>query len=109
MRVYNRRGWMTDHARCEIGVTVPRPSHATRRQPHSPMKLSVIVITKNGQAYIRRCLESVAWADERVVVDSGSTDGTVDICRELGVQVHVITDWRGHGPQKNRALDRAGG
>ena len=73
------------------------------------MKLSVIVITKNGEAYIRRCLESAAWADERVVVDSGSTDSTVDICRELGAQVHIITDWRGHGPQKNRALDRAGG
>ena len=73
------------------------------------MKLSVIVITKNGEATIGRCLESVAWADEVVVVDSGSTDRTVEICRELGAQVHEITDWRGHGPQKNRALDRAVG
>jgi glycosyltransferase involved in cell wall biosynthesis len=73
------------------------------------MKLSVIVITKNGEATIRRCLESVAWADEVIVVDSGSTDRTVDICRELGAAVHVTADWPGHGPQKNRALALAGG
>ena len=73
------------------------------------MKLSVIIITKNGEAWIRRCLESAAWADEIVVVDSGSTDRTVDICRELGVQVYATEDWPGHGPQKNRALDRARG
>ena len=73
------------------------------------MSLSVIVITRNGEAFIRRCLESAAWADEIVVVDSGSIDRTEAICRELGVQFHSITDWRGHGPQKNRALDRARG
>jgi len=73
------------------------------------MKLSVIVITKNGEATIRRCLESVAWAEEIVVVDNGSTDGTIKICRALGAAVHVTPDWPGHGPQKNRALDRAAG
>jgi len=73
------------------------------------MKLSVIVITKNAERYIRRCLASAAWADEIVVVDSGSTDRTLELCRELGAQVHSLTDWPGHGPQKNRALDRAGG
>ena len=73
------------------------------------MKLSVIIITKNGEALVRRCLESVAWADEIVVVDSGSTDRTVEICREFGAKVHVTPDWPGHGPQKNRALDRATG
>ena len=73
------------------------------------MKLSVIVITRNGEAFIRRCLESVAWADEIVVLDSGSTDRTVEICRELGVKLHETPDWPGHGPQKNRALDRASG
>ncbi len=73
------------------------------------MKLSVIVITFNGEGLIRRCVESVAWADEIVVVDSGSTDRTMQICRELGAQVHLITDWRGCGPQRNRALERACG
>ena len=71
------------------------------------MLLSVIIITKNGERTIRRCLESVAWADEIVVLDSGSTDRTVEICRELGATVHQTPDWPGHGLQKNRALDRA--
>ena len=71
------------------------------------MTISVIVITKDSEAVIRRCLESVAWADELVVVDSGSTDRTVEICRSLAVQVHQTPDFPGHGPQKNRALDRA--
>jgi glycosyltransferase involved in cell wall biosynthesis len=68
--------------------------------------LSVIIITKNESDNIRSCLESVAWADEIIVVDSGSTDGTVEICREF--TPHVYTqDWPGFGRQKNRALDFA--
>ena len=69
-------------------------------------KLSVIIITKNEAGNIRACLESVAWADEIVVVDSGSTDATTQICRELGAKVHVH-DWPGFGMQKNRALSYA--
>lgn len=69
-------------------------------------KLSVIIITKNEEANIRACLESVAWADEIVVVDSGSSDATVDICTEFGALVHVH-DWPGFGAQKNRALGYA--
>ncbi|MCF8721511.1 glycosyltransferase family 2 protein [Nitrospina gracilis] len=70
--------------------------------------LSVILITKNEAPRIRQCLESVRWADEIVVLDSGSTDGTPDICREYTEQVFDV-DWPGFGPQKNRALDRATG
>lgn len=70
------------------------------------MSLSVTVITKNEAACIRTCLESVAWADEIIVIDSGSTDGTVDICREYTDKVE-LTDWPGFGPQKNRVLDMA--
>ncbi len=73
------------------------------------MKLSVIVITRNAEPTIRRCLGSVAWADEVVIVDSGSSDRTLEICRSLGAKVHQTPDWPGHGPQKNRALDRASG
>jgi glycosyltransferase involved in cell wall biosynthesis len=73
------------------------------------MTISVIVIAKNSEATIRRCLESVAWADEIVLVDSGSTDRTAEIGRELGARVHQTPDWPGHGPQKNRALDLATG
>lgn len=68
--------------------------------------ISVILITKNEAALIRQALDSVAWADEIVVVDSGSTDGTVEICREYTDKVFV-TDWPGFGTQKNRALDLA--
>lgn len=69
-------------------------------------KLSVIIITKNEAVNIRACLESVAWADEIIVVDSGSSDTTVEICRELGAKVFVH-DWPGFGAQKNRALGYA--
>lgn len=70
------------------------------------MKLSVIIITRNEATNIRACLDSVAWADEIIVVDSGSTDDTVAIAREFTPQVHEH-DWPGFGAQKNRALDYA--
>lgn len=70
--------------------------------------LSVILITKNEAELVGQCLASVQWADEIVVVDSGSTDATVEICRRYTDQVFV-TDWPGFGPQKNRALDMATG
>ena len=71
--------------------------------------LSVIVITKNEAESIRDCLDSVTWADEIVVVDSGSTDGTVEICRQYTDKIRVTDDWPGFGPQKNRALEMATG
>ncbi len=73
------------------------------------MKLTLTIITKNEEACIRRCIESVPFADEVIVVDSGSTDRTVAICRALGARVVVTDDYPGYGPQKNRALDLAGG
>jgi glycosyltransferase involved in cell wall biosynthesis len=73
------------------------------------MTLSLTIITKNEEACIRRCIESVPFADEVIVVDSGSTDRTVEICRALGARVVVTDDYPGYGPQKNRALDLAGG
>lgn len=68
--------------------------------------LSVIIITKNEAELIGRCLESVKWADEIIVVDSGSTDDTINICRRYTDKI-VVTDWPGFGPQKNRALAMA--
>lgn len=68
--------------------------------------LSIIIITKNAADDIRRCLASVAWADEIIVLDSGSTDATVAICREYTSKVDT-TDWPGFGKQKNRALAKA--
>lgn len=72
-------------------------------------RLSLIVIAKNEEASIGRCLRSVAFADEMVVVDNGSTDKTVEIARTLGARVIEKPDWPGFGPQKNRALDAATG
>lgn len=71
--------------------------------------LSVIIITKNESRHIGACLDSVAFADEIVVLDSGSADDTCDIARARGAKVHVSPDWPGFGPQKNRALDLATG
>lgn len=67
--------------------------------------LSVAIITKNEEANIRRTLESVKWADEIVVVDSGSTDRTCDIAREFGAKVFV-EEWKGFAKQKNSAIDK---
>lgn len=72
------------------------------------MKLSVIIITKNEAANIGQCLDSVSFADEIVVVDSGSTDQTRQIAQERGAKV-TLADWPGFGPQKNRALSLATG
>lgn len=70
--------------------------------------LSVIVITKNEASDISECLSSVAWADEIIVLDSGSEDGTVEICRRYTDKVYH-TDWPGYGLQKQRALEKANG
>lgn len=70
--------------------------------------LSVIIITKNEEANIKRCLESVRFADEIIVFDSGSSDTTVTIARQYTEKVYV-TDWQGYGVQKQRALAQATG
>ncbi len=71
-------------------------------------KLSVVVITKDEEANITRCLESVGWADELIVVDSGSTDRTVEIARQFGAKILEI-GWDGYGPAKRTGVDAAGG
>lgn len=75
----------------------------------SPVRLSVIIIARNEARHIEACLASVAFADEWIVVDAGSTDDTVARARAYGARVAVTADWPGFGPQKNRALDLATG
>ncbi|KTC81372.1 glycosyltransferase family 2 protein [Legionella brunensis] len=70
--------------------------------------LSVIIIAKDEEANIKRCLESVQWADEIIVLDSGSRDNTVAIAKEFTAHVYC-TDWQGYGIQKQRALAYATG
>jgi glycosyltransferase involved in cell wall biosynthesis len=66
--------------------------------------LSIVIITKNEAHAISDCLRSVAWAEEIIVVDSGSTDNTISICQQMGAKITVTSDWPGFGKQKNRAL-----
>ncbi len=70
------------------------------------MNITVAIITKNEEANIGRCLASAPFADEVVVVDSGSTDRTVEIAKELGARV-VNHAWVGHVKQKQHAVDIA--
>jgi len=68
--------------------------------------ISATVITFNEEANIAGALESLRWADEVVVVDSGSTDATLEICRKYGIVPHTRA-WTGYVDQKNYAVEKA--
>ena len=70
--------------------------------------LSAIIITRDEAANIVACLDSIAFCDERIVVDCGSRDDTVRLAQEAGARV-VSLPWKGFGPQKNLALSLASG
>ena len=65
--------------------------------------LTATIITFNEEENIRECLESLSWVPNIIVLDSGSTDRTVEIALEYTEHVK-ITDWPGHVEQKNRAI-----
>jgi glycosyltransferase involved in cell wall biosynthesis len=70
------------------------------------LPLSLVVITLNEEAHLERCLRSVPFADEIIVVDSFSTDRTLEVARLCGARV-VQEKWRGYGPQKAFATAQA--
>jgi glycosyltransferase involved in cell wall biosynthesis len=74
--------------------------------PNSPPAVSLVVITRDASAQLAECLASAAFADEIVVVDSGSSDDTVQIARSRGARV-VEQAWLGFGAQKNFAAAQA--
>ena len=71
-------------------------------------RLSAIIITKDEAAHIGDCLDSLAFCDERIVVDGASSDGTIMIAKQRGARV-ATHSWKGFGPQKNYALSLAQG
>lgn len=71
------------------------------------MKISAIIITLNEERNIGECIESLAFADEIVVVDSGSTDGTEGVCRRNPRVRWFAEEWKGYGMQKNSAREKA--
>lgn len=72
-------------------------------------RLTIGVLTLNEESRIAACLQSAAFADELIVVDSGSTDRTVEIARAHGATVHLHADWKGFAVQRNRLLQHATG
>jgi glycosyltransferase involved in cell wall biosynthesis len=85
-----------------------RPLPAMPNRPSAGPTVSAVIITRDEAANLPACLESLAWCDEIVVLDSGSTDATPELARAAGARVHISPDWPGFGPQKNRALALAG-
>lgn len=66
--------------------------------------ISVIIICKNEALNITECIQSASFADEIIVLDSGSSDNTVTLAQATGAKV-IETDWPGYGIQKNRAIE----
>ncbi len=73
--------------------------------PPSRQPLSVVIITLNAATQLAECLAAAAFADEILVVDSGSMDGTVALAEDAGARV-LHQDWLGYGPQKQFAVEQ---
>lgn len=74
-----------------------------------PSTFSIVIICKNEEDKIGRCLESVRWADEIVVVDGFSTDGTVEICKNYGARVIQHQFAGDFGQERNIGIDNCSG
>ncbi len=72
------------------------------------MRISAVIITKNEERNIARCLHAIRWVDEIIIVDSQSTDRTVEIARSYGAKIHS-PEWMGYGPTKQYGVEQAEG
>lgn len=68
--------------------------------------ISAIILTRNEEKFIERCIRSVLWADEVLILDSGSVDKTKEIAASLGANVYE-QEWLGYSPQRNKAASLA--
>ena len=87
----------------DIQGTHPRDAMS---DPLSPLALTLVVITRDAGAQLAECLASVDFAAEKLVIDSGSEDDTVQIARGSGARV-IAHEWQGFGAQKNFAVAQA--
>jgi len=71
-------------------------------------KISAVILTKNEEQNLPRCLEAIRWVDEILILDSESTDGTLAIAKKFGAKVHQLP-WEGFGKQKQKGIDLAFG
>ncbi len=71
-------------------------------------RLSVVILTKNAEDCVGACLESVKWADEIIIVDGFSTDGTLDICRKYTGRI-IQSEFKGFAQERNKGIDNSTG
>jgi len=70
------------------------------------MKISIVILTFNSQKYLKEVLESTKFADEVLILDSFSTDGTLEIAKKCGIKIYTHK-WLGFGKMKQKAVDLA--
>lgn len=90
-------------------MTAASPPSSTDAGPPARPRLTIGVLTFNEEPRIVACLQSAAFADELIVVDSGSSDRTVEIARAHGAMVYEYADWQGFAVQRNRLLQHISG
>ena len=82
------------------------PTHHTTTNTYPMATLTIIIAAKNEAHNISECIKSASFADEIILLDSGSTDGTQQLAESIGAKV-VSTDWPGYGPQQSRGIGLA--
>jgi len=88
-----------------LGFQRGEGSMEVSKQNYTP--ISVVMIVKDEASIIESCLSTVSWADEIVVLDTGSSDNTPKICRDIGVRVYHSEKWEGFGKARQHAVSLA--